>query len=239
MTRRKKNIYSPFKQEESQHTHHSPLTRHPQHIYIRCTMPATPAAATAASNQLDSSDDATPAAPLPPAQAGQVALYFALLVISQILSVYCAFVSLPYPNLSYWNSYQMVIPYSWGSWVFMTKAIEISNKYHIFDRNKMFFLLIITQFIIVMLFNYFYLKKPIKRSEVIGFLVLLMGFVFAQFNLFSWIANQVVPGSIAPPPPPAKRKGKKKPKQSITPPPPPPGTRDDVGRKADKNNVGV
>jgi hypothetical protein len=73
---------------------------------------------------------------------------------------------------------------------------------------------------------------------VIGFLVLLMGFVFAQFNLFSWIANQVVPGSIAPPPTtrPAKRKGKKKPKHSIT--PPPPGTCD-VGRKADKNNVGV
>jgi hypothetical protein len=152
-------------------------------------MPATPAAATAASNQ------PTKTAILPPAQAWQVALYFALLVISQILSVYCAFVSLPYPNLSYWDSYQMVIPYSWGSWVFMTKAIEISNKYHIFDRNKMFFLLIITQFVIVLLFNQFYLKKAIKRSEVIGFLVLLMGFVFAQFKLFSWIANQVVPGT--------------------------------------------
>ena len=199
-------------------------------------MPATPAAATAASNQLDSTTAAasTTAPALPPAQAGQVALYFVLLVLSQILSVYCAFVSLPYPNLSYWESYQMVIPYSWGSWVFMTQAIEISNKYHIFDRNKMFFLLIITQFVLVMLFNRFYLKKTIKRSEVIGFLVLLVGFVFAQFNLFSWIANQVVPGSVAPPPT-APAGSKRKAKKKEAPPPP----RDDVGKKARKNNVGV
>ena len=134
--------------------------------------------ATAASNQLDSSTTAA----MPPAKASQVVLYFVLLFLSQILSVYCAFVSLPYPNLSYWESYQMVIPYSWGSWVFMTKAIEISNNYHIFDRNKMFFLLIITQFALVML-----------------------------FNRFSWGANRLFPGTVtSPPTPPAGAKQKQK-----------------------------
>ena len=163
--------------------------------------------ATAASNQLDSSTTAA----MPPAKASQVVLYFVLLFLSQILSVYCAFVSLPYPNLSYWESYQMVIPYSWGSWVFMTKAIEISNNYHIFDRNKMFFLLIITQFALVMLFNRFYLKKPVERSEIIGFGVLLVGFVLAQYNLFSWGANRLFPGTVtSPPTPPAGAKQKQK-----------------------------
>lgn len=110
-------------------------------------------------------------------------------IVSQIFSVSVVFVSLYYKNLSMWGSYKLAIPFSWVSWIFLTKAVEISTKYNLLDPNQLVFLLIITQFILIIIFNFLILKKSVTKSEIAAFFILIIAYAISNYNIFSNFFN--------------------------------------------------
>ncbi len=117
--------------------------------------------------------------------------YYTLLIISQIFLVLTAFITLPYPNLSLWESYKMCIPYAWLDWVFLTYAVNIShvNK-DLLTPNQILFSIIGIQVILISLFNYFYLNKKITTSDYVSYIVIFIAyFVSIQQPLTKFLDN--------------------------------------------------
>ena len=115
----------------------------------------------------------------------QYFVYLSLFVIGQSLSMWGQYVTLPYKNLTYFQGLRMAIPFAWADWFFMTFAIDIGHKYKLATPTQDTFLLIILQFTLVLLINQFYLKQKIYRSDIIAFLILLVGYFVSFFHLLS------------------------------------------------------
>ena len=60
------------------------------------------------------------------------------------------------------------------------------------NTSKGTFLLIILQFTLVLLINQFYLKQKIYRSDIIAFLILLVGYFVSFFHLLSYALGRKV-----------------------------------------------
>ena len=115
----------------------------------------------------------------------QYFVYLSLFVIGQSLSMWGQYVTLPYKNLTYFQGLRMAIPFAWADWFFMTFAIDIGHRYKLATPTQDTFLLIILQFTLVLLINQFYLKQKIYRSDIIAFLILLVGYFVSFFHLLS------------------------------------------------------
>ena len=115
----------------------------------------------------------------------QYFVYLSLFVIGQSLSMWGQYVTLPYKNLTYFQGLRMAIPFAWADWFFMTFAIDIGHRYKLVTPTQDTFLLIILQFTLVLLINQFYLKQKIYRSDIIAFLILLVGYFVSFFHLLS------------------------------------------------------
>ena len=115
----------------------------------------------------------------------QYFVYLLLFVIGQSLSMWGQYVTLPYKNLTYFQGLRMAIPFAWADWFFMTFAIDIGHKYKLATPTQDTFLLIILQFTLVLLINQFYLKQKIYRSDIIAFLILLVGYFVSFYHLLS------------------------------------------------------
>jgi len=116
-------------------------------------------------------------------------LYFALFFTAQSLCMWGAYVTLPYQNLSYFESLKMALPYAWADWFFMTFAVDIGHRYNLVTPTQDTFLLIITQFVLVLIINEFYLKKKIYRSDIIAFFVLMTGYMISFLHIISGFTN--------------------------------------------------
>jgi hypothetical protein len=129
----------------------------------------------------------------------QYFVYLSLFVIGQSLSMWGQYVTLPYKNLTYFQGLRMAIPFAWADWFFMTFAIDIGHKYKLATPTQDTFLLIILQFTLVLLINQFYLKQKIYRSDIIAFLILLVGYFVSFFHLLSYaLGRKVVHTDISP-----------------------------------------
>ena len=115
----------------------------------------------------------------------QYFVYLLLFVTGQSLSMWGQYVTLPYKNLTYFQGLRMAIPFAWADWFFMTFAIDIGHRYKLATPTQDTFLLIILQFTLVLLINQFYLKQKIYRSDIIAFLILLVGYFVSFFHLLS------------------------------------------------------
>ncbi len=122
----------------------------------------------------------------------QYFVYLSLFVIGQSLSMWGQYVTLPYKNLTYFQGLRMAIPFAWADWFFMTFAIDIGHKYKLATPTQDTFLLIILQFTLVLLINQFYLKQKIYRSDIIAFLILLVGYFVSFFHLLSYALGRKV-----------------------------------------------
>ena len=120
-------------------------------------------------------------------------LFLFLFILSQSLSMWGQYVTLPYKNLSMWESYKMAIPFAWLDWIFLSLSITIGHKYELVTPTQDIFLLIITQFCLLLLINKFYLKKQTTQSDIIAFFIILFGFFVSFSHLVSKIFNIVVP----------------------------------------------
>ena len=121
------------------------------------------------------------------------ALFLFLFILANSLSVWAAYVTLPFKNLSMWEAYKMAIPFAWLDWIFLTGAIMVGQKYDLVTPTQDTFLLIIVQFSLVLLVNEFYLKQKISKSDIIAFFIILGGFMVSFLNIVSKLFNIPIP----------------------------------------------
>ena len=117
------------------------------------------------------------------------ALFIFLFTITNILSAWGQYVTLPYVNLSMWQAYKMAIPFVWLEWIILTYAISIEHSYKLFTPTQITFLLIIMQFSSVLTINKYYLKKQIYISDIIAFFIIMSGFFTSYLHLISKALN--------------------------------------------------
>ncbi len=116
-------------------------------------------------------------------------LFLFLFIISQSLSMWGQYVTLPYKNITMWEAYKMAIPFAWVSWLFMTFTIMVGHKYKLVTPTQNIFLLIIIQFSLIIIINQVYLKQKITKSDIIAFLIILFGFFVSFLHLVSDLLN--------------------------------------------------
>lgn len=115
----------------------------------------------------------------------QYSIYFLLFLIAQSFSIWGQYVTLPFKSLSYWDSIKMALPYAWVNWFFMTFAINIGHSNDLVTPTQNIFLLIILQFCLILIMNYFYLKQHITRSDIIAFAILIVGYFISFYHIVS------------------------------------------------------
>ena len=126
----------------------------------------------------------------------QYAMFLLSFIIAQSISMWGQFFTLKYPNLSMFKAFLMAIPFAWIDWFFMTIAINIGHKYNLVTGTQDTFLLIITQFSVILLINYFFLKQKLSKSDIIAFFVILIAFAVSFLNLVSKILGKPVPKKV-------------------------------------------
>ena len=119
--------------------------------------------------------------------------FLASFIIAQSFSIWGQFYTLKYPNLSMIKAFFMAIPFAWIDWFFMTIAIGLAHKYKLATETQDTFLLIITQFTVVLIMNHYYLKQKLSRSDIIAFFIILLAFAVSFLNLISKAAGIPVP----------------------------------------------
>ncbi len=120
-------------------------------------------------------------------------LFLFLFILAQSFSMWGQYVTLPYKNLTMWEAYKMAIPFAWLDWIIMTFTVYVGDKYDLVTPTQDTFLLIIIQFCLVLLINQFYLKQKVTRSDIIAFLIILLGFFVSFFHVISKIFNISIP----------------------------------------------
>jgi hypothetical protein len=123
----------------------------------------------------------------------QYTSYFVLFLIAQSFSIWGQYVTLPFKSLTYWEAIKMALPYAWVNWFFMTFAINIGHSNDLVTPTQNIFLLIILQFSLILIMNYFYLKQTITRSDIIAFLILLIGYFISFYHIVSNMFGLPVP----------------------------------------------
>lgn len=103
-------------------------------------------------------------------------VFLALFFLSTAISIVGQFIYLQFPGMSLLKSYGIAMPFAWVNWFFMTKAIDISHKNNLFTPTQDTFILIITQFVFVLVYNAIAFKNPVTRSDIIGFFLILLAF---------------------------------------------------------------
>lgn len=120
-------------------------------------------------------------------------LFFILFVIGQSLVMIGSFISLPYKNISMWESIKMSLPFVWADWIFLTFAIMLLSKYSLLSNTQFLFMLIVFQFGVTLLINKFYLKQIINISDYVAISLLIFAYIISQFNIFSKFFNLPIP----------------------------------------------
>ena len=120
-------------------------------------------------------------------------LYFTTFITSQSLSMWGQYFTLKFKNLTSWEAIKMALPFAWIDWIFLTFAIDIGNTKKLVTPTQDIFLLIITQFTLVLIINRYYLKQQIYFSDIIAFILILLAYAISLFNLVSKTFNIAIP----------------------------------------------
>ena len=120
-------------------------------------------------------------------------LYFASFITSQALSMWGQYFTLKFKNLTNWEALKMAMPFAWIDWIFLTFAIDLGHTKKLVTPTQDTFLLITSQFTLVNIINYFYLKQKIYFSDFIAFFLILLAYAISFFNLISKLFNIPVP----------------------------------------------
>ena len=122
--------------------------------------------------------------------------FLASFIVAQSFSMWGQFYTLKYPNLSMFKAFLMAIPFAWLDWFFMTIAIGLGHKHKLVTETQDTFLLIITQFTVILLINYFFLKQKLSKSDIIAFFVILVAFAISFLNLASNVMGIPIPKKV-------------------------------------------
>lgn len=122
--------------------------------------------------------------------------FLASFIVAQSFSMWGQFYTLKYPNISMFKAFLMAIPFAWLDWFFMTIAVGLGHKHKLVTETQDTFLLIITQFTVLLLINYFFLKQKLSKSDIVAFGVILVAFAISFLNLVSKAAGIPVPKKV-------------------------------------------
>lgn len=122
--------------------------------------------------------------------------FLASFIVAQSFSMWGQFYTLKYPNLSMFKAFLMAIPFAWLDWFFMTIAVGLGHKHKLVTETQDTFLLIITQFTVILLINYFFLKQKLSKSDIVAFFVILVAFAISFLNLASNIMGIPIPKKV-------------------------------------------
>jgi|TARA_B110000285_G_scaffold112724_1_gene127948 hypothetical protein len=122
--------------------------------------------------------------------------FLASFIVAQSFSMWGQFYTLKYPNISMFKAFLMAIPFAWLDWFFMTIAVGLGHKHKLVTETQDTFLLIITQFTVILLINYFFLKQKLSKSDIVAFGVILVAFAISFLNLVSKAAGIPVPKKV-------------------------------------------
>lgn len=120
-------------------------------------------------------------------------LFLLVFFVAASLSMWGQYVTLPYKSLSMIEAYKMAMPYVWLDWFVMTYGIYIADMYDLFYPTQITFLIIITQFVLLLIINFYYLKKDIYRSDYLAFVIIVIGFYISFTNFISDFFNIPIP----------------------------------------------
>lgn len=109
------------------------------------------------------------------------ALYFLTFIIGQAFSMWGQYFTLKYPNMTSVEAFKAAIPFAWMDWFFITIAVSLAHTQKLFTATQDIFILIISQFTMVLMINQFYLKQSITLSDYICFGIILVAF-YVSFN---------------------------------------------------------
>jgi len=111
--------------------------------------------------------------------------FLAYFIIAQSVSMWGQFYTLKYPDLTMFKAWLMAMPFAWLDWFFMTIAVGLGHKHKLVTETQDTFLLIITQFTVILIINHFFLKQKLSKSDIIAFFVILLAFAISFLNLVS------------------------------------------------------
>jgi len=109
-------------------------------------------------------------------------LYWVLMAVSSVVSTWGTFVTLPYEHLGQWDAIKMALPYAWADWVFLTLAINIGKEHDIATPLQMKFGITMLKFFLIMAFTKYYLHDKVSRSDMIGFVIVVLAYFLNIFN---------------------------------------------------------
>ena len=113
------------------------------------------------------------------------AQYLALFITSQLISMWGQFFTLKFPDMSMIEAFGKAIPFAWADWFFMSWAVDIGKKHKLVPPTQDTFILIISQFTLILLINKFYLKQPITRSDMIAFILIIFAYFVSAKRIVS------------------------------------------------------
>jgi hypothetical protein len=111
--------------------------------------------------------------------------FLAYFIIAQSVSMWGQYYTLKYPDLTMFKAWLMAMPFAWLDWFFMTIAIGLGHKHKLVTETQDTFLLIITQFTVILIINHFFLKQKLSKSDIIAFFIILLAFAISFLNLIS------------------------------------------------------
>jgi len=108
-------------------------------------------------------------------------LLFLSFLMSGIFITLGVFITLPYKNMSLISAILVTLPFQWLSYLFVALGINFNREYVLFTYIQTLFIRIIISFVLTLLYNHFYLKKPVYFSNFIAFLFILSGFLLSTY----------------------------------------------------------
>ena len=96
-------------------------------------------------------------------------LYFLAFTIGQGFSMWGQYFTLKFPKMTMVEAFKAAIPFAWIDWIFVTIAVTLAKSKELFTETQDIFILIITQFTMVLVINKFYLKQKITISDFVAF----------------------------------------------------------------------
>jgi hypothetical protein len=108
-----------------------------------------------------------------------------ILFLGQIFNVIGSFISVPYPNITYWDSYFMSLPYIIIQRLFTNFAIYYIDKYEFFTNNQIIMMILLMQFLITLIINQFYLNNTNTLSSYIGIAIIIFAYYISNFSIIT------------------------------------------------------
>lgn len=110
-------------------------------------------------------------------------IYLIILLVGQIFNVIGSFIGVPYKNITFWESYNMSLPYILIQRICSSIAIFYIHKFALFTNNQIVMMILLMQFIITIILNNIYLHNKNTTSDYIGIVILIIAYYISIYSV--------------------------------------------------------